>query len=131
MPQNRELERKPTLEKHFIPANLRMPKLRGWVLEEATIAKLQQHYEQEGFSCTDYTRHCIDYIQGVNMYLEAVIEINRNALSIAKQLDEERLANKARGPRHGTPILIKDNIAVDGDSIQTTAGSWDCSGALS
>jgi amidase len=54
--------------------------------------------------------------------LNAVIEINPDALQIADALDRERKAKGARGPLHGIPILIKDNIDT-GDRMHTTAGS--------
>ncbi|KAB5575272.1 amidase signature domain-containing protein [Coniochaeta sp. 2T2.1] len=106
-----------------------MPTLKGWVLEEATVAELQHHFEQRHFSCAEYTKHCIDYIQAVNPYVEAVIEINRDALHIATQMDEERLADELRGPLHGIPVLVKDNISKK-DSTHTTAGSWALLGSI-
>ena len=54
--------------------------------------------------------------------LNAVIELNPDAMSIAKVLDVERKTKGARGPLHGIPILLKDNIAT-ADKMQTTAGS--------
>ena len=54
--------------------------------------------------------------------LNSVIELNPDALSIAEALDLERRKNGPRGPLHGIPILIKDNIATH-DKMQTTAGS--------
>lgn len=54
--------------------------------------------------------------------LNAVIELNPEALKIASEMDRERLHRKLRGPLHGIPILIKDNIAT-GDRMCTTAGS--------
>src|SRR5580692_8932650 len=54
--------------------------------------------------------------------LNSVIEMNPDALSTADILDKERKAGKLRGPLHGIPVLIKDNIATD-DRMQTTAGS--------
>jgi amidase len=54
--------------------------------------------------------------------LNAVIEVNPDALSIAEALDRERKAGRVRGPLHGIPVLIKDNIAT-GDRMSTTAGS--------
>ena len=54
--------------------------------------------------------------------LNAVIELNPDAMSIAKALDLERKTKGARGPLHGIPILLKDNIAT-ADKMQTTAGS--------
>ncbi len=54
--------------------------------------------------------------------LGAVIELNPDALQIARQLDAERKQGKQRSPLHGVPILLKDNIAT-GDRMLTTAGS--------
>src|SRR5437868_12615310 len=54
--------------------------------------------------------------------LHAVIETNPDALEIADALDGERAAGRVRGPLHGIPVLIKDNIAT-ADRMQTTAGS--------
>lgn len=60
--------------------------------------------------------------------LNAVIEINPEALALAEQLDGERAAGKVRGPLHGIPVLLKDNIAT-ADRMQTTAGSLALVGA--
>ncbi len=54
--------------------------------------------------------------------INSVIELNPDALIIARELDKERKAGKVRGPLHGIPVLIKDNIAT-ADKMQTTAGS--------
>ena len=54
--------------------------------------------------------------------LNAVIELNPDALAIADALDAERQAGHVRGPLHGIPVLIKDNIAT-ADKMETTAGS--------
>jgi amidase len=54
--------------------------------------------------------------------LSAVIELNPDALKIADELDRERAAGKLRGPLHGIPVLLKDNIAT-GDKMCTSAGS--------
>lgn len=54
--------------------------------------------------------------------LNAVIEFNPDALAIARALDEERLAGKIRGPLHGIPVLLKDNIHT-ADQMRTAAGS--------
>jgi amidase len=60
--------------------------------------------------------------------LNAIIEINPDALAIAEALDKERKAKGARGPLHGIPVLLKDNIAT-ADRMQTTAGSLALVGA--
>src|SRR6266851_1822699 len=54
--------------------------------------------------------------------LRSVIEVNPDALAIAEQLDEERAQGQVRGPLHGIPVIVKDNIDT-GDRMQTTAGS--------
>ncbi|HEY0489102.1 MAG TPA: amidase [Telluria sp.] len=54
--------------------------------------------------------------------INSVIELNPDALGIAASLDRERKAGKVRGPLHGIPVLLKDNIAT-GDRMSTTAGS--------
>ena len=54
--------------------------------------------------------------------MNSVIEVNPNAIAIATQLDDERRRGQVRGPLHGIPLLVKDNIATD-DQMQTTAGS--------
>lgn len=61
--------------------------------------------------------------------LNAVIEINPDALSIAAALDRERTEGKCRGPLHGIPVMIKDNIDT-ADKMQTTAGSLALVGSI-
>ncbi len=51
-----------------------------------------------------------------------MIETNPDALAIARKLDTERRSGRVRGPLHGIPVLVKDNVATK-DSMQTTAGS--------
>ena len=60
--------------------------------------------------------------------INSIIELNPDAVSIARERDRERKAGKIRGPLHGIPILIKDNIATM-DAMQTTAGSLALLGA--
>jgi len=85
---------------------------------------------QEGMRSGKYTaRHlCELYLARIEAIdrrgptLRAVIETNPDVLTIAGQLDQERKAGKLRGPLHGIPVLIKDNIAT-ADRMMTTAGS--------
>lgn len=65
---------------------------------------------------------------GAGVGLNSVIEMNPDAASIADALDKERTAKGPRGPLHGIPVLIKDNIAT-GDRMMTTAGSLALVGA--
>jgi amidase len=60
--------------------------------------------------------------------LNAIIELNPQALEIARELDRERASGKVRGPLHGIPVLLKDNIET-GDSQQTSAGAFGLVGA--
>jgi amidase len=60
--------------------------------------------------------------------LRSVIEVNPDALAIADALDAERQSGRVRGPLHGIPVLVKDNIET-GDAMQTTAGSLALEGA--
>src|SRR3954453_4128628 len=65
----------------------------------------------------------IEEIDSNGPSLHAVIEVNPDALEIADALDTERRAHRLRGPLHGIPILLKDNIDT-GDRMQTSAGSF-------
>jgi len=64
----------------------------------------------------------IDAIDRHGPRLHSVIELNPDAVAIARALDGERKAGRLRGPLHGVPVLIKDNIAT-GDGMSTSAGS--------
>ena len=68
---------------------------------------------------------CLKRIEAVDRSgprINSILELNPEARALAKQLDEERRAGHLRGPLHGLPVLLKDNIAT-GDRMQTTAGS--------
>ncbi|MBI3490945.1 MAG: amidase [Acidobacteria bacterium] len=94
-------------------------------LEEATIAELQQRLQsgrETARSLVEKYLARIDAIDRQGPALHSVIETNPDALSIADQLDAERRSRGPRGPLHGIPILIKDNIAT-ADRMMTTAGS--------
>ncbi|WP_218938774.1 amidase [Oleiharenicola lentus] len=92
---------------------------------EATIEDLHAQMKSGRLTAVQLTQAYLDRIAEVDKAgprLNAVIEINPDALTIAAQLDAERSAGFVRGPLHGIPILIKDNI-VTSDKMQTTAGS--------
>ncbi len=94
-------------------------------LNEVTIDVLQQKMQQGVYtarSITELYLKRIDQIDKKGPALHAVIEVNPDALSIADEMDKERKAGKTRGPLHGIPVLIKDNIDT-GDKMMTTAGS--------
>jgi amidase len=91
-----------------------------WI--EQTIPALQALMESRELTSLELTRGYLQRIADLNPLLRAVIETNPEAPAIAAQRDTERRRGAVRGPLHGIPILIKDNIATD-DQMQTTAGS--------
>ena len=97
----------------------------AFALHEATVADLQNRMAKGTETARSLTEKYLSRIQEVNEkgpMLRAVIETNPDALAIADGLDRERKAGKVRGPLHGIPVLIKDNID-SGDKMMTTAGS--------
>jgi amidase len=94
-------------------------------LEEITILQLQDGLKSGKYTSrrlvTAYLTR-IQQIDGAGPMLRSVIETNPDALALADAADAERKAGKVRGPLHGIPVLIKDNIAT-GDKMKTTAGS--------
>jgi amidase len=97
----------------------------GFVLDEATIGQLQQYMQEGKYTSRAITQLYLDRIQAIDKNgpsLNSVIEVNPDALEIASTLDKERAAGKVRGPLHGIPVLIKDNID-SADKMATSAGS--------
>jgi len=94
-------------------------------LEEITVDELQQKMqsgEQTSVSITNAYLKRIEQIDRSGPMLNSIIELNPDALQMAAALDQERKQGKIRGPLHGIPILVKDNINT-GDRMLTTAGS--------
>lgn len=89
---------------------------------EASIMQLQAAMAAGQLSARDLVQGYLNRIQQLNPTLHAVIETNPNATAIAVGLDNERQRGHVRGPLHGIPLLVKDNIATF-DNMQTTAGS--------
>lgn len=101
-------------------------------LEEATIASLQQRMETGRDTARSLAEKYIARIEAMDRSgptLRSVLEINPDALSIADRLDAERKSRGARGPLHGIPVLVKDNIAT-ADRMMTTAGSLALEGVV-
>lgn len=94
-------------------------------LNEITISELQDKMKSGTYSSEQITKLYLDRIYAIDQNgpkLNAIIELNPEALSIAKAMDKERKEGKIRGLLHGIPILIKDNIDT-ADKMMTTAGS--------
>jgi amidase len=94
-------------------------------LDEVTVAELQNGMVSGKFTAQELARKYLARIDEVDKHGPAVnslIELNPDALSIADVLDKERKEKGPRGPLHGIPVVIKDNIDT-GDRMQTTAGS--------
>ncbi|EIW79617.1 amidase signature enzyme [Coniophora puteana RWD-64-598 SS2] len=96
-------------------------------LYEASISELQNGLGQGLFTSVDLVKAYLARIEEVNLKgatLRAVIETNPPVLEQAKALDEERRVKGPRGPLHGIPMLLKDNIAtLHEEGMNTTAGS--------
>lgn len=94
-------------------------------LAEWTIADLQAAMRSGRMTSRSITQAYLDRIAALDRQgptLRAVLETNPDALAIADQLDQERRQGKVRGPLHGIPVIVKDNIDTH-DRMQTTAGS--------
>ena len=93
--------------------------------EEFTINQMQKGFTNGDFTIKEVTQAYLDRIEAVDENgpkLNSVIQVNPDALQIAAQLDQELLNGQSRGPLHGIPVLLKDNIDTH-DQMETTAGS--------
>ncbi|OBT51843.1 hypothetical protein VE04_07315 [Pseudogymnoascus sp. 24MN13] len=95
--------------------------LNGVDMEEITVADIQRHLSSGSFSSLELTEWTLSRIEQTNSYLGSVIEVNPDAAAIATALDAESKQGSLRGPLHGIPVLVKDNMAT-ADKMQTTAG---------
>jgi amidase len=92
-------------------------------VEEVSIAQLQAQMTSGKLSSLELTKAYINRIQTLDRSkVNSIVEINPQALAIAKARDQERRHGTVRGPLHGIPIVLKENIDT-GDQMQTTAGS--------
>ena len=101
-------------------------------LDEITVDDLQAGMASGQWSSADITQAYLDRIAAIDRQgpmLRSVIETNPDAIQIAQDLDAERAAGQVRGPLHGIPILIKDNIGT-ADRMTTTAGSLALEGSI-
>jgi amidase len=101
-------------------------------LDEMTIADLQAAMSSGKYTAHSITKRYLDRIDDIDKRgpaINSVIELNPDALAIASELDRERKSGRLRGPLHGIPVLIKDNIDTH-DRMMTTAGSLALEGSI-
>ncbi|HUU27169.1 MAG TPA: amidase [archaeon] len=106
--------------------------VRQFEFDEATISGLQEGMRSGKFTSKYITEKYLERIEEIDRrgpLLKSVIEINPDALRIAESLDRERRTGNLRGPLHGIPVLIKDNIGT-ADRMTTTAGSLALAGSI-
>jgi amidase len=111
------------------PARAAVP---AFEFEEATVVDLQAAMRSGRHTARSLAEAYLARIEAIDRHgptLTSVIELNPDALAIAEALDTERKAKGERGPLHGLPVLIKDNIATS-DRMMTTAGSLALVGAM-
>ncbi|MCJ1249801.1 hypothetical protein MMC30_007027 [Trapelia coarctata] len=106
-----------------------MESCRGVTLEEATIDQLQDYMSNGKLTASQIAMCYLQRQYQTEEYVNAVLQLNPDFMTIAAQLDAERAAGRVRGPLHGIPFLIKDNIASK-DKMETTAGSWALVGSV-
>lgn len=102
------------------------------MIEEVSAGALRAALDNGDYTVRDLVQACLDRIAAMDKVgpaLHAVIETNPDALTIADSLDAELRDGRSRGPLHGIPVLLKDNIGT-ADQMQTTAGSLALEGAI-
>ncbi|MFN2567402.1 MAG: amidase [Gemmatimonadaceae bacterium] len=105
-----------------LPSLLPLP---TFELEEATVAQLQEGMRSGAYTARSIAERFlarIDEIDRRGPAVNSVIEVNPDALAIADACDQERRAGRVRGPLHGIPVLLKDNVDT-ADRMRTSAGS--------
>ncbi|AKQ66435.1 N-carbamoylputrescine amidase [Myxococcus hansupus] len=108
------------------------PAAKPFEMEEKTVAELQAALASGEYTAQGLTERYLARIAALDtvgpLPLRSVIELNPDALALAAALDQERREKGARGPLHGIPVLLKDNIGT-ADKMETTAGSLALVGA--
>ena len=106
-------------------SDLRSSDIKPFELDEITITDLQDGMRSGRFTARSLVERYSARIEEIDKHgpaINSVLELNPDAFSTADQLDQERKAKGPRGPLHGIPVLIKDNIDT-ADRMMTTAGS--------
>ncbi len=107
------------------PKTPESPEMETFRFDEIDIDQLHAGYASGAYTIKDVVQAYLDRIAAIDdagPELNAIIQINPDALEIAETLDAEWYANRSRGPLHGIPIVLKDNIDTH-DKMPTTAGS--------
>ncbi|MHC8288295.1 amidase family protein [Pseudomonas sp. XS1P51] len=94
-------------------------------LEYLSVDEISQRMERNQLSAVALVQHLLHRIEALDKQgpaINAIIELNPDAMAIAESLDQERRRGHVRGPLHGIPVLLKDNIDTS-DQMQTSAGS--------
>ncbi len=110
---------------HVLAAAAPAPDTPPFELDEMTIADLQAGMSSGKFTARSITEKYLTRIEAIDKQgpaINSVLELNTDALAMAEAADKERKDKGARGPLHGIPVLIKDNIDT-ADRMETTAGS--------
>lgn len=106
-----------------------IPQCHDITIEEATIDQLQQHMTEGRLTAQQLAVCYMQRMWQTNQFINSVIELNPDVLEIATHLDAERRTGRVRGPLHGIPFTVKDNIASK-DRMQTAADSWALQGSI-
>jgi amidase len=107
-------------------------RVESFELGEATISDLQKKMvsgEESARSLTEKYLARIEALDRKGPELRSLLETNPDAMAIAEKLDAERKSGRVRGPLHGIPVLVKDNIGT-ADRMTTTAGSLALEGSI-
>ncbi len=106
-----------------------MAPCKGLPLEEATIDMMQEWMSSGQLTAVDLLTCYIARYDQVDFYINSVLQLNPDAVAIARMLDDERAAGRVRGPLHGIPFLVKDNYSTK-DKMETTCGFWGLVGSI-
>lgn len=100
-----------------------MPPCHNFPLEEATLPSLRKALDNNELTSVQLVTCYLTRTYQTQPYLSSILQVNPDVFAIASTLDAELASGTIRGPLHGIPFTVKDNIAT-ADSLETTAGSW-------